>query len=89
LPPFGLTVGRITVKIIKSGINPAGTKDYQVRADDKGYQELWLYKRGALWAKKFYAPGEGKTIQKTIDDFFAGKLVYSPLSMRGLGEPPK
>lgn len=79
----------MTVKIIKSGINLAGTKDYQVRENDRGLLELWLYKRGKLWAKKFYGAGEGKEIPQVIEDFFAGRLKYHPMSMRGLGEELK
>lgn len=42
------------MQILEVGHCPEKHRDYQLRLTDSGTLELWLYKRGKLWAKKFY-----------------------------------
>lgn len=73
------------MRIIETGANPARTKGYQVRKTEQGTFELWLYRRGKLWAKMYFAPFDQWAIKGHIARFLAGLLRYHPMSMRGLG----
>lgn len=74
------------MQIIETGTNPARTKDYQLRQTESGTFELWLYRRGKLYAKKYFKAWNRAIISFTVDRFYAGQLKFHPLNMRGLGD---